>query len=204
MKIAKTLLLAAIMLAGAGSAALAQLPATANDVHPLLVGTKVPAVTVQDTDGKQVPTTRIFSKQPTVLVFYRGGWCPYCNRHLSELAETEASLKALGYQVVAISPDAPDKLRATMEKDKLGYRLFSDSEGALTKAMGIAYQVPAHYEKVIREGSDGRNTSFLPVPAVFLLNMEGEILYEYVNPDFRKRISGAMLLANAKALAAAK
>lgn len=176
------------------------LPARPEAVSPLLEGMQVPSATVSNISGKTADIRDIIAGQPVILVFYRGGWCPYCNKHLGELAGIEKDLKALGYKIIAISPDTPENLRQTMDKNKTGYQLYSDSKGILMKVMGIAYQVPANYASTIREASGGQNTELLPVPSVFILDKTGRILLSYVNPDFRQRVSGKLLFAAAGAL----
>jgi peroxiredoxin len=83
----------------------------------------------------------------------------------------------LGYQIIAISPDAPASLKVTNDKEKLNYLLLSDSTGEL-KSMGIAFQ--AQENLIIAKGSDGVNNSFFAVPAVFLLNVNTEIEFEHI------------------------
>lgn len=104
----------------------------------------------------------------------------------------------LGYQIVAISPDAPKNLKIT--KDKVGYQLLSDSKGVLSKAMGIAYEAPMLYQSIIKKGSEGINAVFLPVPSVFIVNSNKEIEFEYISPDFKHRISNTLLVAVAQSL----
>ena len=110
------------------------LPSSANDISPLLIGENVPNLSLKDTNGKSVNISDLISSKKTILVFYRGGWCPYCNTHLSALAETESQLIAQGYQIVAISPDSPKSLMETQTKEKLNYSLLSDSDGEFAKA----------------------------------------------------------------------
>ncbi|MEZ7497415.1 peroxiredoxin-like family protein [Flavobacterium sp. Arc3] len=176
------------------------LPKVATDVAPLLIGEKIPNITLKTIDNKTVDLQSLFSKKKTVLVFYRGGWCPYCNLHLAALAEAEKELLDLGYQIVAISPDSPKNLKATEEKDKVNYLLLSDGNGELVKAMGIAFQAPEKYKTILAKGSDGLNSDFLPIPSVFILNLEGVIDFEYITPDYKHRISNDLLIAAAKSL----
>jgi peroxiredoxin len=151
-------------------------------------------------ENTDVDLTELISKKRTVLVFYRGGWCPYCNAHLAALAEAEKELLDLGYQIIAISPDAPANLKVTDDKEKLNYLLLSDSTGKLSKSVGIAFQAPENYKATIAKGSDGMNNSFLPVPAVFILNVNAEIEFEHIAPNFKNRISNDLLIAVAKSL----
>ncbi|MFV8373506.1 peroxiredoxin-like family protein [Flavobacterium sp. LB2P74] len=176
------------------------LPKLATEIAPLLIGEKIPNFNLKSVENTNVNLTELISKKRTVLVFYRGGWCPYCNAHLAALGEAEKQLLDLGYQIIAISPDAPKSLKVTDDKEKLNYLLLSDSTGELSKAVGIAFQAPENYKSRITQGSEGVNSSFLPVPAVFILNVNGEIEFEYITPNFKNRISNALLIAVAKSL----
>lgn len=104
----------------------------------------------------------------------------------------------MGYSIIAISPDAPENLKKSVDKNKLTYTLVSDKIGALAKAMGIAFQAPHPYEKLLTPNQGEGVELHLPVPAVFLVNEEGEILFEYINPNYKKRMSGDLLLSTAK------
>jgi peroxiredoxin len=176
-------------------AASAQLPEKAEDISPLLIGEKIPDVALKATDGSNQQLHNIFGQKPIVLLFYRGGWCPYCNAHLAEIRDAESQILRLGYQIVAVSPDSPGNLNETGEQQNLGYSLYSDSGGELTKAIGIAFEAPQRYSGMLSDKSDGLNKGFLPVPAVFVVDTLGNIQFEYINPDFKTRLSAGMLLA---------
>ncbi|MRX68045.1 Peroxiredoxin [Flavobacterium resistens] len=176
------------------------IPKSAVDIAPLLIGEKIPDIILKSSENADVNISDLLKKKKTVLIFYRGGWCPYCNLHLQSLAEAEKQIIDLGYQIIAISPDSPENLKITEEKDKVKYTLLSDSKGELIKAAGIAYQVPENYKTVINVHSNGINTSLLPVPSVFVLNTEADILFEYIAPDFKQRISAELLVSVLKNL----
>lgn len=173
-------------------------PKSATDIAPLLIGEKIPNITLKSSENTAVPLSDLLKKKKSVLVFYRGGWCPYCNLHLQALAEAEKQILDQGFQIIAISPDAPANLKMTEEKDKVKYTLLSDSKGELIKAIGIAYEAPENYKSVINVHSNGVNTNFLPVPSVFVVNTENEILFEYISPDFKQRISAELLVSVVK------
>ncbi len=173
----------------------AQIPEVAEDISPLLIGESIPNLNLENTEGESVSFYSQIKEKNTVLVFYRGGWCPYCNQHLAELGEIEKEILDLGYKILAISPDAVTGLEATGAKNEIKYQLLSDADGEFSKAIGIAFKAPERYEKRLFRVSDGKNNGFLPVPSVFVLNTSGEILFEYVNPNYKKRMSGNMLLS---------
>jgi peroxiredoxin len=195
----KILLLALFALAGTINAQ-NELPKTALDIAPLLIGEKIPSITLITSDSKSIDLLDLVRKQKTLLVFYRGGWCPYCNAQLAALGQSEQELLVLGYQIIAVSPDAPAALKTTDEKEKLNYVLLSDSKGELSKAMGLAFQAPENYKPIITKGSEGVNTTFLPVPAVFFVGTNGLIQFEHITPDYKNRITPELLLAVAKSL----
>lgn len=178
----------------------AQIAEKDTDVSPLLIGEKIPNIEVTSIHDKKVPLATTLSKKPSVLLFYRGGWCPFCNRHLSAVGEIEDEIKALGYQIIAFSPDSPEKLKASKEKGQLGYKLFSDAKGELIQAMGIAFKAPERYADKLSNFSNGENTGFLPLPSAFVVDVDGTILFEYISPNYKQRITSNMLLAVLKAL----
>ena len=196
----KRIICLALLAFGLTAKAQNDLPKSAVEIAPLLIGEKIPGLTLKSVDNKDIILETLFSKKRTVLVFYRGGWCPYCNLHLEALGEAEKELLSLGYQIVAISPDAPTALKVTEEKDKVNYILLSDSTGELAKSMGIAFQAPENYKPLISKGSEGVNSSFLPVPAVFIVNLSGEIEFEHIMPNYKNRISNDLLITVAKSL----
>jgi peroxiredoxin len=173
--------------------------------QPLAVGDKIPDVTLRTEDDKAVSLRQLVSEKPTVLIFYRGGWCPYCNVHLQSLVGIEKDLDKIGVQLLAISMDQPSKLRATPHREKLGYRLLSDSDAAAVTAFGIGYKVDdALLEKMKAHNVDldaatGNNRHILPNPAVFVVTKTGIIRFAHVNPDIKVRLAPAKILEAAQA-----
>lgn len=183
-----------LLFAGISCTSYSQLPKNPEDAQPLPVGEKVPDVNVKTIDGNLVNLATLLKLKPTILVFYRGGWCPYCNHHLAELADIEDRILEKGYQIIAVSPDSPENLNKTLDKNEIRYTLISDSRGDLIKAMGIAYQATFLYESIRSKGATGEKLDLLPVPSLFVTDQEGIIRYEYVNPDYKVRMSGEELL----------
>ncbi|MDX2414630.1 MAG: peroxiredoxin-like family protein [Bacteroidales bacterium] len=194
----KTLLIAAILMIS--SFVSAQLPEKAEDIAPLLIGETIPEVNLKSVNGKDQNLTDLISGKPSVILFYRGGWCPYCNLHLSDIQTAEDRIIELGYQIIAISPESPGNLIALSEKSKLGYTLLSDADGSFMSLLGIAFKAPDRYSNRLLANSEGLNTGFLPVPSVFVVDQEGKILFEYISPDYKTRISSELLLAVLKNL----
>jgi peroxiredoxin len=177
-----------------------EIPLSSNDISPLLIGEKIPDTQLVSAQGNQVSMHELMKRKATVLIFYRGGWCPYCNPHLAELQEIENEIIKLGYQIIAISPDSPENLKASFEKSKLNYQLLSDADMNFAQALGLAFTVPEAAKERLSKASGGKNPGMLPVPSVFVVSQEAEILFEYINPDYKKRIKAELLLAVLKEL----
>ncbi|GET24428.1 peroxiredoxin-like family protein [Prolixibacter sp. NT017] len=184
-----------IFLGFAVFAASAQIAEKAEDISPLLIGETISEAELKAPDATSHKISAIIAEKPTVLLFYRGGWCPFCNAHLSEIQGVQSEVVKLGYQIVAISPDSPKNLQATDEKDKLDYSLYSDADGKFIQSLGIAFKAPEKYSGMLNEKSDGLNDGFLPVPSVFVVDTSGKIQFEYINPDYKVRLSAGLLMA---------
>jgi peroxiredoxin len=109
-------------------------------------------------------------------------------------------LIGLGYQIVAVSPDSPENLKRSFDKSSLSYTLLSYQNGDLIKAAGLAFKAPERYEKQLTENQGKGSELILPVPSLFILDENGEILFEHINPNYKTRISGSLVLAAAKAI----
>ncbi len=180
-------------------------PDLPTDVKPIKVGAKLPGAIVANLDGKPFDLAKMTAGQPTVLVFYRGGWCPYCNTHLKELGQIQDELKGRGYQMVALSPDTPAELKKSLDKNEIEFTLLSDSKANAAKALGFAFRVDdktvdlyKNSYKIDIERASGETHHILPVPAVIVVNKAGEVTFVHTDPDYRKRLSGADLLKAAK------
>ena len=177
----------------------------ASEVNPVLTGTTIPDISLKSIEGDSLQLRQLISEKPTVLIFYRGGWCPFCNRHMAQMQEAQSQLTDIGYQILAVSPDKPEYLKASKQEKDLTYTLLSDSDMEASKAFGLAFKVDKEtVERYKNNGMDlaersGHEHYLLPAPAVFLINPDGLITFQYVNPDYKTRIKSEVLLAAAKA-----
>ncbi len=175
--------------------------------RPLAVGVKAPDAPVVGLDGHAVHLSATIAGKPTVLIFFRGGWCPFCNRQLAALGEHELDLRALGYQILAVSAEPAAKLASVAAADHVRYKLFSDEGAGASMTYGVGYRLSADTGKAYRENGielsaapDG-NGFWLPVPTAFIINRRGVIRFVYSNPDPSIRISSTDLIAAAKSVA---
>ena len=201
----KTTLLALILASTVSLTGFASVPGSAEATQALAAGTPAPDVALRTVNGDATTLANELGGKPAILIFYRGGWCPYCNRHLGELQELEAELLALGYRILAISLDRPEKLAETAGELETTYTLLSDSSAEAAKAFGLAFTVDAetiekyHGYGIDLEKASGEPHHILPVPAAFIIDPDGIIRFSYANPDYRVRIDPEALIEAAKA-----
>lgn len=180
---------------------------SAEEICPIKVGEQVPEVFVKSPDGDQVNLKEYISGSNTVLIFYRGGWCPFCNLQLSNLNKIDNELVEIGYKLVAFSIDKPEKLKESMSRHNLNYTLLSDSKADASIAFGLAFKVEDEYNKMLKfhdmdiEEASGENHHILPVPAVYLVDSNGVIQFGYVNPNYKVRLDEQLLLKAARHIA---
>ena len=203
-RFATSLLVTATLTAPAFAAAVPDDPAK---VTPLPVGTTVPTVTVRNPDGTDRRLGPTSFAKPTVLIFYRGGWCPYCNTHLGELKAAEPTLLELGYDLLFLSADRPKLLHSSLKEPDIHYTVLSDARMTAARAYGVAFRVDdasvAKYKSfgIDLEAASGETHHELPVPAVFIIDRSGVIRFVHANPDYKVRIQPDALLTEARRIA---
>ncbi len=178
---------------------LAQNPAM--DICPIPISSNVPSSQVYSIEGKIVQLDSIVNSKPTILIFYRGGWCPYCKRQLSILEEIKNEISEQGYQIIALSADHYSNSQKTVQNNKLTFQVFSDFEQNSAKKYGISFildqKTYKKYKNVLQfdlEKWGGNDKHELPVPSIFIIK-EKRILYSYVNPEYKTRLAAEVLLA---------
>jgi peroxiredoxin len=179
-------------------------PNSSTEIHPLKTGEKIPELLYTAADGRSFNLNNAVKEKPTILIYYRGGWCPFCSKHLMSLQEIEPELLELGYNLIAVSPDKPEKILENISDKKLNYTLISDSKMTEAQKLGIAFKVDEEtikkykdYEIDLEEAA-GQDHNMLPVPAVFIIGTDEVIKFSYVNPDYKVRLDEESLLAAAK------
>jgi peroxiredoxin len=171
------------------------------EIKPLKVGDALPRLApLKDAKGELVTLADAVRGKTAVIVFYRGGWCPYCNTHLSDLARIQPQLAAKGIELIGISPDKPEELAKTATKDNLPYTLLSDSDKKAAVAFGLAFAVDeatlVRYKGfgIDLAAASGNPDAVLPVPSVFVVDAEGKLTFAYTNPEYKVRLSGEEVL----------
>ncbi|WP_462178000.1 peroxiredoxin-like family protein [Pseudoalteromonas gelatinilytica] len=179
---------------------------SAEQVSPLLPGLTVPNVELKDQYGKTVSLAERFKEKTTVLIVYRGGWCPYCSKQLASVQKIEKELANLNAQLIAVSPDNPEKLAET-KITAPSYQLLSDDSLTLAQTLGLAFYLDDKTAKIYRNklgvnfvSLEGEAKVALPVPAVFVIDTNGLVHFQYANPNYKVRLTEDLLLAAVKSV----
>ncbi len=168
----------------------------------LFINSKGPEFKVKDQTGIVQSLKELRKKGPVVLVFYRGNWCPYCNKELKRLQDSLQYITAKGAQVIAITPEAQEGINKTIEKTGAVFPILYDADMKIAKAYQVSFRVDDKtVERYKGFGTDllainhQKEKAFLPVPAIYIVNKEGSITYRFFDADYRKRLAVKDILA---------
>ena len=164
-------------------------------VYPdgLKVGTLAPNFKAVDNAGKPFSLKKELKKGEVVIIFYRGQWCPYCNKELSQLNDSLSLITAKGATVVAISPETNENIAKTVTKTKATFPVISDKDLSILKAYKVNYAVEGKMLEMYKKykidlnQANGNNGAVLPVPATYIIGKDGIIKYVFFNPDYKVR-----------------
>jgi peroxiredoxin len=173
-------------------------------VYPegLKVGDAAPMFTAKDQNGKTVNLKQALKNGPVVMLFYRGQWCPYCNKQLSHFSDSLLMLTAKGASILTITPETGDNVKKTIEKTKASFPVLEDEGMTIMKQYKVNFSVD---EKTITkykgygidfDKANGSNGANLPVPATYIIGKDGIVKYVFFNTDYRKRASVQEILNN--------
>lgn len=171
--------------------------------EPLKVGDKAPLFNLKDNAGKPIDLKKILKENKSVvLFFYRGQWCPHCNKHIKNLQDSLQLLSSKGAYVIGVSPETSVGIDKTVAKTKASFSIISDRDYQLMKAYKVDYVMePSLADRYKKGGLDvaianGQTDYVLPVPATYIINKDGKIKYVFFDKDYKKRPSVKNLTAN--------
>ncbi len=171
-------------------------------VDAVVVGQLVENFTLPDATGKDVSLAELVASGPVVLVFYRGGWCPFCNLALRQYqSELVPLLGSYGATLVAISPQKPDESLTTVEKNDLQFAVLSDAGARLARRLGIGFQLAedvleaqrALGQDITLGNADG--SAELPLPTVVVIDAQRRVRFVDVQPDYTSRTEVSAILS---------
>jgi len=167
----------------------------------LPVGQKIDSVEIVDIDGEPYQIGRAWSEKTALIIFYRGGWCPYCNFQLRELAKKHEQLEAAGLQVVAISADTADKAATTLAQFDIPFPILSDPKLIAHEAFNVVLLVDDErlewYKSkgLLLKDWSGQEHNKVAVASAFIVDRQGRVLFSHAPIDYATRPSIDQLLS---------
>lgn len=170
-----------------------QMKASGLEKKALKLGDSAPEVEVT-IGGETMPLSYVYGARPLILKFYRGGWCGYCVNELKDLQEVNANVEKAGAQILAITPDTDEMIAKTRETNGLkGFDIVSDKGHAIASKFGLVYDLDSGVaDQLKKQGIDlaayqGDDKADLSIPATYVINKKGEVIFSYVDADYRNR-----------------
>jgi len=177
-----------------------------NDSHipsGLAPGDKAPDFVGYDQTGKMVQFKKVLESGPVVLFFYRGKWCPVCNRYLKNYQDSINMITNQGFNVIAITPESIENVEQTVKAHNLTFTVIYDCQEQIMKDYDVMFNVTKAYQDKILSSlstdiakNNGRDAAHLPVPATFIINRDGIIVAVQFDPDYKNRASVKWMLQN--------
>lgn len=157
-------------------------------------GDSAPDFSAKDTNGNKVSLKEELKNGPVVIIFYRGEWCPVCNRYLSNFQDSLSYVIAAGAKVLAITPEMPASAKKMIAKTGATFTVIPDPTEQIMQSYDVLYNVTEAYQQQIRNAleadiasNNAKKDAMLPVPATFIINQEGIIVYRQFNLDYHIR-----------------
>lgn len=151
----------------------------------LKVGQVVPNAVFTTAKGETVSVEKLLADGPVVLIFYRGGWCPYCVSQLKKFEAESRAIEEAGGRVVAVSTELPEFVAQTKEKNKLGFEVLSDPDAKAARAFGVAW-ANERYGKGLAK-YQGNEKGEIPLGVTYVIGTDGTIGWAFLDDDYKKR-----------------
>ncbi len=160
----------------------------------LQIGAKVPDFSLPDSNGDCIRLYEFLKNGPVILVFYRGSWCPYCNIHLRGMQKALPKLRAMGAELIAISPQLPVHTEKSVETNSLTFPVLSDVGNRVSADFGTVFTSPTELNEALREfGVDLTSihgpgeADRLPVPSTYVIDGQGLVVWRHFEVDYTHR-----------------
>ena len=169
-------------------------------------GDLLPAFNLPNANNEPLDSDSLLSNGPLVISFYRGAWCPYCNLEINALQQRLADINAAGAQLIAISPQTPDKSLDQLNRSQLNFEILSDIGNKLAKECGLVFTLPQPLRPVYEAwqidipGHNADDSFELPIPATYIIDQTGKIRYAHVDMDYTKRLEPEIIIEQLKVL----
>lgn len=159
-------------------------------------GNKAPLFIAEAINGKEINLKKELEEDNVVLIFYRGEWCPVCNRYLSNFQDSLTYIEATGAKVFAVTPEKPSSALKLKEKVHATFTIIPDPSEEIMKSYDVLFNVTDAYQQKIRNALDAdiasnnnKKDAHLPIPATYIINKQGVIVYRQFDLDYHIRAS---------------
>lgn len=165
-----------------------------------------PTFDLPNADKQRRSLSHFLANGPLVISFYRGAWCPYCNLEINALQKRLPDIIAAGGQLVAISPQLPDKSVDQIAHSQLSFEVLSDIDNTLAKECGLVFTLPESLRPIYRAweidipGHNGNDSFELPIPASYIVDMNGNVHYAFMDMDYTTRLEPDIIIEQLKSL----
>jgi peroxiredoxin len=179
---------------------ISDLKATRLAERVLQAGSKAPTFELKDHNGQLVSSADLLSRGPLVICFFRGRWCPFCVGQLEAMNLILPEIEEAGASLVAISPETVQQSFFMADQHKLRFPLLSDAGNQVARQFGLVYRVPDEQQAIYRRAfvnlpfANGDDSWELPIPATFILDRDGAVLYASANEDYTERPEPSQIL----------
>lgn len=173
--------------------AVAELKKRSLAANILPVGAKAPEFELPDHNGKLVASSDLLGKGRLVLCFIRGRWCPFCVGQMEAMNQIAPQLQAAGAYLVAISPQTVKQSNFMHDQHKLRFPLLSDAANRVARQFQLVYRVSPDQEALYRRtfvnlpNTNGDDSWELPIPATYILDRDGTVLFASASEDYTER-----------------
>lgn len=176
----------------------------ANNIHDTVIpdsGIALPEVLLTDLNGAEIRLADVIGKQKTILVIYRGGWCPYCTAQLTGLAQNASKIRKMGFNIVGIAGEDIQHMQDFIEQKDIPYRIYHDKNIQLASSLGIAYKVDKKTLSEYKNFGVHIDEGVLALPTVIITGANHKINYIFASKDYTQRISSEELMREVQSLA---
>jgi len=159
----------------------------------LPVGSKIPEFQLADHDGKTNSSSGLLAQRPLVLCFIRGRWCPFCVGQMEAMNLALHEIQETGATLAAISPQTVQQSFFMRDQHKLRFPLLSDAGNKVARQFGLTYRVLDEQRAVYQRAFvnlpfvNGDDSWELPIPATYIIDRDGTVLYASANEDYAER-----------------
>lgn len=170
----------------------------------LFINSKAPEIKGTDQSGVEVNVKDLRKKGPVVVLFYQGNWSPYCYKELKRFQDSLHLITEKGAHIVAVTPEGTAGITKTIEKTGAVFPILTDADMKISKSYQVAYLVDERTLGRYKNANidllalNGQKQASLPVPAVYIINKEGSVMYRFFDADYKKRATVKEILAELK------